>query len=73
MPRDPGRGGVAVSYLTRARVAELLGVSPNTVARWARSGRIPCQKTLGGHRRFEQGDIEALLEQLRAAGVRRPA
>ena len=52
-------------YLTRAQVAALLGVSPNTVARWARSGRIPCQLTLGGHRRFEHSVIEELLKQLR--------
>ena len=26
----------------------MLGVSPNTVTRWAREGRLPCQVTLGG-------------------------
>jgi excisionase family DNA binding protein len=52
-------------YLTRAEVAALLGVSPNTVARWARNGRIPCQMTLGGHRRFDRAVILELLRQLR--------
>ena len=31
----------------------MLGVSPNTVTRWAREGRLPCQVTLGGHHRFD--------------------
>lgn len=52
-------------YLTRAEVAALLGVSPNTVARWARNGRIPCQMTLGGHRRFDRSMILELLAKLR--------
>jgi excisionase family DNA binding protein len=52
-------------YLTRAEVAALLGVSPNTVARWARNGRIQCQMTLGGHRRFDRTVILELLRQLR--------
>lgn len=55
----------ATEYLTRAEVAALLGVSPNTVARWARNGRIPCQMTLGGHRRFDRRVIDELLRQLR--------
>ncbi|MDL1951482.1 helix-turn-helix domain-containing protein, partial [Acidobacteria bacterium ACD] len=39
-------------FLTPAEVASALGVSPNTVTRWAREGRMPFQMTLGGHRRF---------------------
>ena len=48
-------------YLTRAEVARMLGVSPNTVSRWAREGRLAFQMTLGGHRRFDR----ALIEELR--------
>lgn len=52
-------------YLTRAEVARLLGVSPNTVSRWAREGRLTCQMTLGGHRRFDSRVIEQLRSRLR--------
>jgi excisionase family DNA binding protein len=52
-------------YLTRADVARLLGVSANTVARWAREGRIPCHRTLGGHRRFPRVVIEDLVRQMK--------
>ena len=52
-------------YLTRAEVARLLGVSPNTVSRWAREGRLNCQMTLGGHRRFDSRVIEQLRSRMR--------
>ncbi len=35
-------------FLTRSEVARLLGVSPNTVTRWVREGRLACLVTLGG-------------------------
>jgi excisionase family DNA binding protein len=50
--------------LTRADVARLLGVSPNTVTRWAREGRLPCQLTLGGHHRFDRAVIEEIRDGL---------
>jgi excisionase family DNA binding protein len=58
----------AVDYLSRSDVAHLLGVSANTVARWAREGRIPCHRTLGGHRRFSRSVVEQLLQRMRADG-----
>jgi excisionase family DNA binding protein len=62
------RDEVRDEYLTRSEVARLLGVSPNTVARWARSGMITCQMTLGGHRRFERRVIEDLRRKMRESG-----
>jgi len=38
--------------------ADLLGVSPSTVRRWAASGRIACQRTPSGQRRFFVDDLE---------------
>ena len=57
----------AEGYMTRSGVARLLGVSPNTVTRWAREGRIPSQLTLGGHHRFERSVIESLRAEMRRA------
>jgi excisionase family DNA binding protein len=51
-------------FLTRSEVSRLLGVSPNTVTRWAREGRLPCQVTLGGHHRFERAVVEQLQKDL---------
>ena len=51
-------------YLRTAQVAELLHVSPKTVSRWAQEGRLPYLRTLGGHRRYPEREIRALLETL---------
>jgi excisionase family DNA binding protein len=49
-------------YLRTAQVAELLQVSPKTVSRWAQEGMLPYFRTLGGHRRYPDAEIWALLE-----------
>jgi excisionase family DNA binding protein len=59
----------ATHFLTRSDVSKLLGVSPNTVTRWAREGRLPCQVTLGGHHRFERELVEQLRKSLYRAGA----
>jgi excisionase family DNA binding protein len=48
-----------------AQVAAILQVSPKTVARWAQQGRLPCQRTLGGHRRYPEPAIRELAASLR--------
>ena len=53
------------SYLRTAEVADLLSVSPKTVSRWAKEGRLPFLKTLGGHRRYPEAEIRDLAEELR--------
>jgi excisionase family DNA binding protein len=60
--------GPGPTFLTTSQVSRLLGVSPNTVNRWAREGKLPCQVTLGGHHRFEQDEVERLRQSLRRAG-----
>ena len=51
-------------YLRTAQVAELLHVSPKTVSRWAQEGRLPYLRTLGGHRRYPDAEIRALVQTL---------
>jgi excisionase family DNA binding protein len=51
-------------YLKTAEVAEMLHVSPKTVTRWAKDGKLPHSRTLGGHRRFPAEEIKKLAEQL---------
>ena len=52
------------SYLRAAEVADLLHVSPKTVSRWAKEGKLPFLKTLGGHRRYPAAEIHQLASQL---------
>jgi excisionase family DNA binding protein len=53
------------SYLHTAEVADLLHVSPKTVSRWAKEGKLPFLKTLGGHRRYPEAEIRDLAAGLR--------
>ena len=48
--------------LTPGEVATLFRVDPKTVTRWAAAGRINSIRTPGGHRRFRQSEVRALLE-----------
>ena len=56
MPEEPEE------FLRPAEAAEMLHVSPQTISRWAKEGRISCVVTLGGHRRFRASEIRALVE-----------
>jgi excisionase family DNA binding protein len=51
-------------YLRTAEVADILHVSPKTVSRWAKEGKLPFLKTLGGHRRYPEADIRQLANEL---------
>jgi len=47
--------------LTPAEVATLFRVDPKTVTRWAKSGKLASIRTLGGHRRYKESEVKALL------------
>jgi excisionase family DNA binding protein len=48
--------------LTPGEVAALFRVDPKTVTRWAAAGRISSIRTPGGHRRFRESEVRALLD-----------
>ncbi|GHE97892.1 MULTISPECIES: BldC family transcriptional regulator [Amycolatopsis] len=50
--------------LTPGEVAALFRVDPKTVTRWATAGRIGSIRTPGGHRRFRESEVNALLAEL---------
>lgn len=52
------RGG---EWLRLGDAARLLGVDPDTLRRWADSGKVEVFRTPGGHRRFPRAAIEALI------------
>ena len=51
-------------HLRTAEVADLLHVSPKTVSRWAKEGKLPFLRTLGGHRRYPEHEIRELAAGL---------
>ena len=69
--RSTGPGGEAVNMsartpeaeplLTPAEVATMFRVDPKTVTRWAKAGKLTSIRTLGGHRRYRETEVRALL------------
>jgi excisionase family DNA binding protein len=53
--------------LTPSEVARMLRVNPKTVTRWAKAGKLPAIKTMGGHRRFRRDDVERAVAE--AGGI----
>jgi len=52
------------ALLTPAEVARMFRVSPKTVTRWARAGKLTAMRTLGGHRRFRASEVRDLLGRI---------
>lgn len=50
--------------LTPAEVASLFRVDPKTVTRWAKAGKLSSIRTLGGHRRYKDSEVKALLNNI---------
>ncbi len=56
--------------LTPAEVAALFRVDPKTVTRWAKAGKLTAIRTLGGHRRYRQSEVQALINSAPNQGER---
>ena len=52
------------NLLTPAEVAALFRVDPKTVTRWAKAGKLTSIRTLGGHRRYKESEVKALLKSI---------
>ncbi|MDR0482316.1 MAG: BldC family transcriptional regulator [Cellulomonadaceae bacterium] len=53
--------GESENLLTPSEVAALFRVDPKTVTRWAQAGKLASIRTLGGHRRYRESEVRALL------------
>lgn len=56
-----------VSYSPR-QLAEVLGVSVQSVQRWVDAGRLKAWKTPSGHRKIDGASAQALIEAMRSGG-----
>ena len=58
--------------MTPREVADLFRVDPPTVNRWADAGKLASIRTPGGHRRYRESEVRALLrgEEPPAPGFR---
>lgn len=47
------------------KVQKLYGIAPSTLRSWAESGKIrAAQRTVGGHRRYLESEVRALVAAL---------
>jgi excisionase family DNA binding protein len=51
----------AEPLLTPSQVATMFHVDRKTVTRWANTGKLTSIRTLGGHRRYRENEVRALL------------
>jgi excisionase family DNA binding protein len=49
-------------YISTSEAARIAGVTPSSIKRWADQNRLPCEKTAGGHRRFELGALRRFMD-----------
>jgi len=54
--------------LTPGEVATMFRVDPKTVTWWAKTGRLTSIRTPGGHRRYRQAEVRALLAGIMQQG-----
>jgi len=57
MPRTP-----AEKFLTTGKAAALCSVTPDTVLKWIKSGKIPANRTPGGHHRIPHSVLLRITE-----------
>jgi excisionase family DNA binding protein len=48
-------------WLTLGQACKLLNVDESTLRRWADAGKVRTFRTPGGHRRFAEGDVRAIV------------
>ncbi len=58
---DAERGSRDDPWLALGAASRLVGVGPDTLRRWADSGKVQSYQTPGGHRRFLRSSLEAMI------------
>jgi excisionase family DNA binding protein len=56
-------------WISLSRACNLLGVNESTLRRWADAGHVRSFRTPGGHRRFAEDDLRALMAGQGRAGA----
>jgi len=71
MPREAvSPVGAPTDWVSLGPASQLLGVDPDTLRRWADTGRVRAFATPGGHRRFSRADLDRIVAGRRPANRR---
>src|SRR5438445_11653341 len=62
---------LSTRWITLGQACKLLGVNESTLRRWADAGHTRSFRTPGGHRRFSEDDLRAMMAG-HAASTREP-
>lgn len=54
--------------LRQSEVEDVYRISKTTLHRWIRNGNLTDYRTVGGHRRYDSAEIEALLSASKYKG-----
>ena len=66
MARQPLAGaGTNMDWLSLGPASRVVGVDPDTLRRWADTGRVRAFSTPGGHRRFSRTDLARVVAERR--------
>ncbi|MFH1438654.1 MAG: helix-turn-helix domain-containing protein [Pseudomonadota bacterium] len=68
---DTGENTESRKYLTTTQAARMLSVSPDTVLKWVRAGKLRSHRTLGGHFRICVEDVHLQGDRDNAAPKQR--
>jgi excisionase family DNA binding protein len=63
---------ITTRWITLGQACKLLGVNESTLRRWADAGHVHSFRTPGGHRRFSEDDLRALVAGQTAATEQEP-
>jgi excisionase family DNA binding protein len=64
--------GASKSSYSPRQLAQVLGVSVQSVQRWVDAGRLKAWKTPSGHRKIDGDSAQALIDAMRAGGGTAP-
>jgi excisionase family DNA binding protein len=65
MPAPATATASEVEWLSLGPASRMIGVDPDTLRRWADTGRVQAFCTPGGHRRFRRSDLERFVQSRR--------
>ncbi|MEX2426446.1 MAG: helix-turn-helix domain-containing protein [Thermomicrobiaceae bacterium] len=60
--QDSSQSAEQENWLGIEAACKLLGIDQSTLRRWSDSGRVPVFRTPGGHRRYRESDLNALVQ-----------
>jgi excisionase family DNA binding protein len=66
---QPATNGHESAWLTLGQACRILNVDESTLRRWADAGQVRTFRTPGGHRRFAEGDVRAIVQGRARPGV----